>query len=43
MGKFQNRADALSLSRRSFLIGAAGSAVAFGFAETKGWRPLPRP
>jgi isoquinoline 1-oxidoreductase subunit beta len=36
MGKFQNRADALSLSRRSFLIGAAGSAVAFGFAATEG-------
>src|SRR6201987_4735142 len=36
MGKFQNRADALALSRRSFLIGAAGSAVAFGFAATEG-------
>src|SRR6478672_4204151 len=43
MGKFQNRADALALSRRSFLIGAAGSAVAFGFAATEGTEGLAAP
>ena len=34
MAKLQHRAadDALSLSRRSFLIGVAGASVAFGFA-----------
>ena len=37
MGKFQSRmtAEALVLSRRSFLIGAAGTAVSFGFAATE--------
>ena len=28
-------AEALALSRRSFLIGAAGTAVAFGLAATE--------
>ncbi len=37
MTRLQNRnaADALALSRRNFLIGAAGTAVAFGFAPTE--------
>jgi len=37
MGKLENRmpADALALSRRSFLIGAAGTVVVFGFAATE--------
>ena len=37
MTRLQNRdaADALALSRRSFLIGAAGTAVVFGFAPTE--------
>ena len=37
MAKLQHRAadDALSLSRRSFLIGVAGASVACGFAPTE--------
>ena len=37
MAKLQHRAvaEALSLSRRSFLIGMAGATVAFGFARTE--------
>ena len=37
MTRLQNRnvADALALSRRNFLIGAAGTAVVFGFAPTE--------
>src|SRR6202035_4346860 len=37
MAKLQHRAadDALSLSRRSFLIGVAGASVAFGFAPVE--------
>jgi len=36
MGKFQNLVipEAIAVSRRSFLVGAAGTAVAFGFATT---------
>src|SRR5262245_57220154 len=39
MTRLQDRTatDPLDLSRRSFLIGVAGTGVAFGFAATEGW------